>query len=137
MHRLAIIENGVVINAIVSPTLDHPGMVDVTAQPAVGPGWAYDGVEFSAPTPPDPGPAPAVYQITPTELLRRFTITEKAAIVAAQSTDPIVGAFMFTLQAARSIDSDNQDLIDGVKYMESQGLIAVGRAAEILGQNYE
>ncbi|MEW8086170.1 MAG: hypothetical protein AB2823_11430 [Candidatus Thiodiazotropha endolucinida] len=92
----------------------------------------YDGVVFSAPTPPDPGPAPTTYQITPTELLRRFTINEKAVLVAAQPSDPVVGAFMFTLQVAKVIDSDNLDLIDGVNYMESSGLIAAGRAAEIL-----
>ncbi|PUB82368.1 MAG: hypothetical protein DBP02_15050 [gamma proteobacterium symbiont of Ctena orbiculata] len=132
MYRLALIENGVVKNVFKSPSLDHPGAIDVSDQPTIGPGWTYDGVTFSAPTPPEPGPAPTTYQITPTELLRRFTITEKAAIVAAQATDPVVGAFMFTLQVAKVIDSDNQDLIGGVTYMESAGLIATGRAAEIL-----
>ncbi|MEW8230341.1 MAG: hypothetical protein AB2745_08460 [Candidatus Thiodiazotropha endolucinida] len=132
MYRLALIANGVVKNVFKSPSLGHPGAIDVTGLPTVGPGWLYDGAGFSAPTPPDPGPAPTTYQITPTELLRRFTIAEKAAIVAAQATDPVVGAFMFTLQVAKVIDSDNQDLIDGVNYMESAELIATGRAAEIL-----
>lgn len=41
-------------------TLFHPGLVwvDVSRQPMVREGWAYDGTRFTAPapTPPDPPP---------------------------------------------------------------------------------
>lgn len=132
MYRLALIENGIVSNVIKSPTLDHHGAMDVTDQPAIGPGWSYDGTAFSAPAPPDPGDEGSSYRMTSVELLSRFTVAEKAAIFAAQSTDPVVGAFLLTLQVAQEVDSDNLDLIESLDYLENAGHIAAGRAVAIL-----
>lgn len=131
--RLAIIEGGVVVNVIISPTADVPGTVDVSSFPQVAPGWIYDGGGFSAPVPVDPGPGNAPVVWTAREFVGLLTTGEKAAIMAAQAADPIIQAFLFTLQVAGTVRADDQDTIDGLNYMEAQELIAQGRASEILG----
>ena len=57
IKRIAIIENGVVVNVALwdgVTTWNQQG-TDVTDQPQVGPGWTYDGADFTAPPrPADP-----------------------------------------------------------------------------------
>jgi len=48
------------------------------------------------------------------------------------STDTIIRVFLDDIQSAEYIDLGLQETIDGVNYLESQGLIGAGRAAEIL-----
>lgn len=131
MARLAIIEGGVVSNVVISSTTDVPGSVDVSAFPQVGPGWLYDGGGFSPPSAPDPAPeAAAVWSAR--EFVGLLTPEEKADIMGASGADPIIQTFLFTLQVAGIVHADDQDTIAGLAYMEAQGHIAPGRAAEIL-----
>jgi hypothetical protein len=52
-----IIENGVVVNTIEVESLDFmPGLVEATVG---GPGWLYDGANFSAPPEPEVVAPPA------------------------------------------------------------------------------
>jgi hypothetical protein len=60
----------------------------------------------------------------------RFTMQEKIAMY--DSTDTLIRVFLDDIQSAEYIDLAIQDTIDAVNYLESQGLIAAGRAAEIL-----
>ena len=130
MARFAIVENGVVVNVVLADA-GPVDSVDVSAVPGVGPGWTYDGEEFTAPVVPDPPPV-VVSSVTPQRMLREMTVTEKAGILTASNTDPVVTVFVFLLQNATLIDVDNQDLVDGLNYLESQALLAAGRASEIL-----
>ena len=67
----------------------------------------------------------------------RFTDAEFAAIVDARdnSTDPqvrlTIKTFFERLYATSDVNLDSQRVIDGLAYLEAQGLIAAGRAAEI------
>lgn len=68
--------------------------------------------------------------LTRYEFRSRFTTAEKVAMY--DSTDTIVRIFMDDIQAAEYIDVTNQETIDGVAYLEAQGLIAAGRSTDIL-----
>ena len=68
--------------------------------------------------------------LTPLAFLRRFTVEERITICA--STDPIIMDFIALANLAQDILLDDPDTIMGVGYLEQQGLIAEGRAAEIL-----
>lgn len=78
--------------------------------------------EEAAPPPPP--------HLTLLALLNRMTLAERAAIRA--SGDPVVGDLMFLLQAAKYVDLSRQQTVDGISYLEAEGLLAEGRAAEIL-----
>ncbi|MBV2138588.1 MAG: hypothetical protein KUF79_17410 [Candidatus Thiodiazotropha sp. (ex Ctena orbiculata)] len=132
MARLAIIENGVVVNVVVAAVGAYPGAVDVTNQPGVGPGWLFDGSAFSEPQLAAVEPVVQVTTWTVREFLRLLTMAEKTAIMAAHANDPVVQTFVFTLQVAGVVHADDPDTVDGLNYMEQQGYLAGGRAAEIL-----
>ena len=83
-------------------------------------------VEF----PPPPAP-PREMQLTKLQFLRLFTTAERIAIRA--SSDPVIVDFLQLLDLAQDVRLDDPDTIQGVHYLESEGLIAAGRAAEILG----
>ena len=67
----------------------------------------------------------------------RFTDAELGAVINARdnSTDPTVQTtlkgFFERLYAANDVNLDSQRVIDGLAYLEAQGLIAVGRSTEI------
>lgn len=59
MKRIAMIADGAVESVAAwdgSPWDPGCVLVDVTDQPAVGPGWLYDGAAFTAPAPAEPAP---------------------------------------------------------------------------------
>lgn len=70
--------------------------------------------------------------ITKLEFKQRMTAQERIAIRQAANTDPIIFDFMDLVESATYIDLSRQDTQDGVNYLESQGLLASGRAAAIL-----
>lgn len=73
MRTLAQIENGIVANVIVAE--QWPGAIDVTdITPRPGPGWAYDGVAFTAP-PQLPAAEPGA-SIPRDDFIERFTPQE-------------------------------------------------------------
>lgn len=69
-------------------------------------------------------------RLTRLEFRNRFTTAEKVGMY--ESTDTIVRIFMDDIQAAQYIDVTDQATIDGVAYLEAQGLIAAGRSVDIL-----
>lgn len=71
----------------------------------------------------------AARNITKYAFRQLFTFTEKQGIDT--STDPGVVVWRNDFAAAESIDLDSQGVIDGLAYLESIGLLASGRAAEI------
>jgi hypothetical protein len=134
MSRLAEITDGVVTNIIMGSVNQWPDHIDITDQSQVQIGWLYVDGQFGAPPPPPEPPADdTVKEVTPQVFLRQFTITERAAILGAEKNDDTIKAYLYQLKCATRILVDNQDLIDGLDYMETQGHIATGRADEILG----
>lgn len=76
---------------------------------------------------PEPPPTTLLTQLA---FLRRFTAPERIAIRA--STDPIIVDFLHLLGLAQDIDLTDPDTVLGTHYLEQQGLLAAGRATEIL-----
>lgn len=121
-------------------TIDAPHMVAIDSLDEALLGQVHDAEsgEFAAP----PAPAPT-RRITVLAFRNRFTQPEKIAMEIAQLDDPAA-----TLQArqqaaalrvqladvasATYIDLDRADTRAGVQALEAGGLIAAGRAVEIL-----
>jgi len=73
--------------------------------------------------------------ITKLAFRNRFTLEEKVAIEVAKETNPVIRVFSDDILVAQDIDLDNSDLISGVNYLEHIGLIATGRASQILAKS--
>ncbi|MCL2636565.1 MAG: hypothetical protein FWD50_08090, partial [Betaproteobacteria bacterium] len=67
------------------------------------------------------------------KFLSRFTAEEQAMLLAAAQQNPALNAYLFALQNANSINLDEPATAAGVWMLEVGGLLAPGRAAEILG----
>jgi hypothetical protein len=93
---------------------------------------AFDHVPLPDEPPPDAPPVP-VFVWTRLEYLRRFTPAERVAIRAAAASSPVLADYLQLLELASEVRSDDPDTIGAVQMLESVGLIAPGRAAEILG----
>jgi hypothetical protein len=66
------------------------------------------------------------------EYLRRFTQSERVAIRLAAAANHTVNDYVELLNATTTLHLDDPDVIAGVNSLESAGLLAAGRAAEIL-----
>ena len=100
-------------------------------------GWAWDGEAFTPPAPPPaPEPTPSPKHITRLAFLNRFTDAEAISIDLASigATEQAAGLrrFMNKVNAATFIDLARSDTRAGVQALEAGGLLAAGRAAEIL-----
>lgn len=103
----------------------------------------WQGMEFAthahtedAPEPPPPAEPPQDRRITKLAFRSRFTSTERAAITyAAKQATPqgaAVQSYLDDTQAATFIDLSRPETRAGVQALEAAGLIAAGRAAQIL-----
>ena len=110
-------------NTITLPT-GYGGTVLDANPPA--PAWAVPD-----PTPePQPQPAPRI--LTKLEYLRLFTQQERIAIRTAADQTPELFDYLEMLKLAEDINLDDPDTIGAVTLLELAGLIAPGRASEIL-----
>lgn len=125
--KYAVIDGTDVVNVILADSQPDGG-VDVTGT-AVGVGWTYVDSEFFPPVQQETGPRTV---FTKREFIALFTMAEIAAVVSAKATDATVAAFCYILESAVTVDLEHADTIAGTQYLESAGLIAAGRAAEIL-----
>ncbi|MEN9885691.1 MAG: hypothetical protein RL758_269 [Pseudomonadota bacterium] len=132
--RYAQIQNGTVSNVIESAA--DPGAPWVACGNA-GPGSAYDGANFTAPAQVNSR------HITKLAFRQRFTKAERTAIEIASLDDPaatlfarqqaaFIRASQEDLRVANYIDLDRTDTRAGVISMEAAGLLAAGRALQIL-----
>lgn len=153
----ALIKSGSVQNVIVADEAfiaaiasewGHIERIDTPAERAlgVGVGWGWDGAAFIAPPPgqaPTPSPADVARRITKLAFRNRFTKAEKAGIEFAALDDPTapisqrqqaaaLRADLKDQEQATFIDLDDEDTRTGVLTLEAVGLIAAGRAVEIL-----
>jgi hypothetical protein len=70
--------------------------------------------------------------LTKYQFLDRFTQEERVAIRAAALTDGVLQDFMEMLEVSGEVILANPKTAAGANYIESIGLVAAGRAAEIL-----
>lgn len=66
------------------------------------------------------------------DFLARFTNDELLAGLKARATDSNVEAMFYRLEQADAIPLDSQMTIDGLKYLTAIGILAAGRAEEIM-----
>ena len=147
--KYAIIDNGIVTNIIeagaeFAATLTGHDAVLESADAGIG--WLWDGQQLSAPQPEPPTdlpPAPETRQITRLAFRNRFSQAEKTMLEIAALDDPsavmeqrqraaALRAYMKDVDSATFIDLDRADTRAGVQSLELLGLLAAGRAAEIL-----
>lgn len=70
--------------------------------------------------------------LTKLEYLRRFTQAERVAIREAAKVNPILEDYMALLDLAEEVNTGDADTIAALQMLEQAGLIAAGRAGEIL-----
>ena len=70
--------------------------------------------------------------ITKLEYLRLFTTDERVAIRAAAVQNAVLADYLALMELAQEINLDDPDTIAAVQMLEQSGLIAAGRAAEVL-----
>lgn len=144
----ALIKDGRVVNIAIADAKtarELPG----TWVPAAGAGigWLYaDGV-FTPPASEQPteGPPEAGQRITRLAFRKRFTQAEKVMLELAALDDPAapqaqranaaaMRAYLKDVDAAQFIDLADAHTVAGVQALENAGLLADGRADEILSQ---
>lgn len=72
-------------------------------------------------------------QLTKRAFIKRLTVDEYTAIKTAAEATPTLDYYWQLFMLAEFIDLDDPDTVAGVTLLEQAGLIAAGRAAEILG----
>lgn len=77
-------------------------------------------------------PIPADKRMTTLAFMELFTDAELVGILNAAKVDAQVELFVLKMKQAEFIDLNYQPTIDGVNSLEAAGLLAVGRATEVL-----
>ena len=99
-------------------------------------GVAADETGFAGqgffPFTPEPPPPPPVDELHKVDFLRLFTQAERIAIRQAAKLNPVVEDYQAILDAATIIRLSDADIQEGVPELEDAGLLAPGRAAQIL-----
>lgn len=80
-----------------------------------------------------PAPEPSATVWTVLAFRSRFTEAEKRAIYSARANSIDIQIWLDDLAAAEDVRSDDPRMIAGVQGLEAAGLLAPGRAAEIMG----
>lgn len=70
--------------------------------------------------------------LTKLEFLRLFTMTERITMRAAAKESPVMEDYLQLMDLAQEMNLDDSDTIAGVQMMEQAGLLASGRAEEVL-----
>lgn len=126
MPRYAQLSGGRVLYVIESE--DDPDGVngEWVACGNAGPGWIYANGVFSAPV------VPLNRTLTKLQFLRLMTQAERITFRQAAKVNAEMEDFMHLLDLAADVDKDDPDVISGLAAAEAGGLLAPGRAAEIL-----
>ena len=143
-RMLALVIDDRIDNIIAADPADFPEWIDITdADPAPAVGWVRADADAPFAPPPAP-PAPAEYRrITRLAFLNRFTQVERVTLEIAGLDNPEasmparqaaagIRVMMATVNAANFIDLARPDTQAGLAQLEAGGLLAAGRAAEIL-----
>jgi len=132
--KYALIKNGIVQNCIEADdafiaTFQH-NCDAVVASDAANVGWTYDGTGFHAPA--DVTAAVPALPWTKKEFLLKFTPEEYAAIIAATKVNALLDYYWQLFMVAENVLKTDPATISGINALESNGLLAAGRAAEVL-----
>lgn len=73
-----------------------------------------------------------VTNVTKLAFLNRFTAEERIGIRTAAQSNVAIADYLAMLDAAQDVDLTDARTIGGVRALEAAGLIAAGRAAQIL-----
>ncbi|MGH8073654.1 MAG: hypothetical protein ACREO4_06225 [Lysobacter sp.] len=136
----AVIDAGVVVNTVVADEWEGGVRID-HLDPRPGIGWSYDGTTFSPPA--APVPDPETRHVTRLAFRNRFTQVELVTLEIAALDDPAasmdqrqqaaaIRVMMRQVDNANYVDLDRPDTRGGVEQLEAGGLLALGRALEIL-----
>lgn len=110
-------------------------LADVSkAAPQAAQQLGYAGHGFfpvEEPAPPLPPPPPSTV-LTRTQFLSLFTMAEVILIKQTAKTNTVVDYYQYMLDSATTLDLNSKTVIDGVNGLEAYGLIAQGRAAQVL-----
>lgn len=128
--RFAILSDNIVTNIIEGDGSTEffeafPNAVAWKAPGAVGSTYDADAKTFSEP----PASTEPVW-LSATDFMRRFTLGERVAIRG--STDPVVVDFLDLLDKSPNVNLKDALTIQGIQYLEAQGLLTNGRSAQIL-----
>lgn len=150
MSKIVLVRDGIVVNYFFASDAEKNEKILICQnagytvvendQPLVG--WTYKNGIFSPPEEVPPVGV-ATKHITKLAFRNRFTSTEKINIELAALDDPtasaqqrqnaaLVRVYVKDIDAATFIDLDRQETKDGVQNLETVGLLAAGRANEIL-----
>jgi hypothetical protein len=92
----------------------------------------YEGQGFF-PFTPEPPPPPPVDELHKVDFLRLFTQAERIAIRQAAKVNQVVEDYQDMLEASpEKVRLSDPDIQEGVPELEDAGLLAPGRAAQIL-----
>ena len=142
--QYALINTGQVVNIIEADAdfIDSlQGFDAAVAHDQAQIGWTWDGQQLHAPAPP---PAQVFTHLTKLGFRGRFTQAEKTAIEIASLDDPAatmaqrqqaadIRVYLADVASATYIDLADPSTVAGVQLLEQAGLLAAGRAADILG----
>lgn len=131
----AIVQTNLVIDVLeltesqlISYARVNQAVVDVTDFPDVPEiGWTFDGTTFIPPVDYEP-----VKIITKLALRNRFTYSEKIALQTALASSIPLQVWFADYEVSTFVDLARPDTIAGITYLETAGLIASGRASQIL-----
>lgn len=70
--------------------------------------------------------------ISKSQFLSKFSQAEKIAIFSKENENITIKIWLEIFRASNEIQLTDQSISDGVYYLESAGILAIGRAAEIL-----
>lgn len=128
--KYAILDEGTVRGIHFSPgEVSDANYVPVDEGDDVRIGYIYSNGAFAPP--PSPEPAPRL-RLSKREFRNQFTMPEKQAIYTAAESSVDVRIFLDDLMAVDFVDLDFPDTMAAVNSLESAGLLAPGRASEIL-----
>lgn len=91
-------------------------------------GFANQGF-FPVADPPAPAPARFLHKSI---FLQRLPAAVRIAIRTASKTDVLIEDFLDVLYATDQVDLDNANMIAGIGYLESEGLLTSDQAAALL-----
>lgn len=140
--QYAIIKNNTVENVIIAEPdfiesilaqYQHIEALDTLHEQGlgVGIGWTYEHNEFKAPVIIEPVIEPKT-TLTKLEYMNRFTDTELTGIYTAAKSVVEIEIWLEKFKVTTEVDLTDPRTVSGVQALEDAGLIAAGRAQEIL-----
>ncbi len=80
----------------------------------------------------NPNEATSSRRISKLGFMRRLSATELATIYSLEASEPQVAVWLRMFEMAEDVDLDDQDIQNGIRFFEQSGILAAGRADEIL-----